>query len=189
MRWAVLLLAFALVACGKSEQRPGVTDVTGASPDLAFSMTRASDGAAVNAGDYLGKVAIVYFGYTNCPDVCPATLADLTDALQKLGPHAAAVQVLFVTVDPARDTLAKLKQYTAAFDPHIDGLRGTPNELLRFARRFRVAYDVQTSPKYEVMHSESVFFFDPQGHARLVALSTENTTAMAKDMMRLLADR
>jgi protein SCO1/2 len=175
-----------LAACGKGEVRPGVTDVTGATPDLAFSMTRASDGAQVNATSYRGKVVIVYFGYTNCPDVCPATLANITDALQKLGPHAAAAQVLFVTVDPARDTLAKLKQYTAAFDPHIDGLRGTPNELMRFARRYRVAYDVQTSPKYEVMHSESVFFFDPKGHARLVALSTGKTAAMADDIMRLM---
>jgi protein SCO1/2 len=186
MKWAVFLLAFALAACGQGELRPGVTDVTGASPDLAFSMTRASDGAAVGAASYRGKVVIVYFGYTNCPDVCPATLANLTDALQKLGPRTAAVQVLFVTVDPARDTLAKLRQYTAAFDPHIDGLRGTPNELLRFARRYRVAYDVQTAPKYEVMHSESVFFFDPQGHARLVALSTDKTSAVAKDISALL---
>src|SRR6201995_4157012 len=100
MRWAVLLRAVMLAACGKGEARPGVTDVTGASPDLAFSMTRASDGAPVDAASYRGKVVVVYFGYPIAPDVGPATLANITDALQKLGPHAAAVQVLFVTVDP-----------------------------------------------------------------------------------------
>jgi protein SCO1/2 len=185
-RLAVLFLALFLAACGKGEVRPGVTDVTGASPDLAFAMTRASDGHAVTAADYRGKVVIVYFGYTNCPDICPATLANLTQALADLGPHAEAVQILFVTVDPDRDTLDKLKQYAAAFDPHIDALRGDANALMRFARRYRVAYDVETSPKYEVMHSESVFFFDPQGRARLVTLSTDNTMDIAKDIVSLM---
>lgn len=185
-RIAALLLTLMLAACSKGEVRPGVTDVTGASPDLQFSMTRASDGQQVTAADYRGKVIVLYFGYTNCPDVCPATLANLTEALQKLGPHANAMQILFVTVDPKRDTLDKLKQYTAAFDPHIDALRGDANALLRLARRYRVAYDVETEPKYEVMHSESVFFFDAQGHARLVELKTDDTSAVASDLMHLL---
>jgi protein SCO1/2 len=184
-RLAALLFAVFLAACSNGEARPGVTDVTGASPDLAFTMTRASDGRVVDANAYRGKVVIVYFGYTNCPDVCPATLANLTEAIQKLGPHAAAVQVLFVTVDPDRDTLPKLKEYTAAFDPHIDALRGDDNALMRFARRYRVAYSVETSPTYDVMHSESVFFFDTTGRARLVALKTDDTTAMAKDIASL----
>jgi protein SCO1/2 len=149
-------------------------------------MTRASDGHEVTAADYRGKVVILYFGYTNCPDVCPATLANLTDALAKLGPHANAVQILFVTVDPDRDTLDKLKQYAAAFDPHVDGLRGNANTLMRLARRYRVAYEVQTSPKYEVMHSESVFFFDSEAHARLVELSTNDSGAVARDIVRLM---
>jgi protein SCO1/2 len=185
-RIAALFLALLLAACSKGEVRPGVTDVTGASPNLQFNMTRASDEHAVTAADYRGRVVIVYFGYTNCPDICPATLANLTAALQKLGPHADAVQVLFVTVDPARDTLAKLKAYAAAFDPHVDALRGSDNELLRFARRYRVAYDIETAPKYEVMHSESVFFFGPDGRARLVALTTDDTDALARDIASLL---
>jgi protein SCO1/2 len=185
-RIAALLLTLTLAACTKGELRPGVTDVTGASPDLRFAMQRASDGHEVTAEDYRGKVIIVYFGYTNCPDICPATLANLTEALQKLGPHANGVRILFITVDPDRDTLDKLKQYTAAFDPHIDGLRGDANTLMRLARRYRVAYEVQSSPKYEVMHSESVFFFDPEGHARLVELSTSDTDAIARDIVHLM---
>lgn len=187
-RIAALFFALLLASCGKGEVRPGVTDVTGISPDLAFNMTRASDGHAVTAADYRGKVVIVYFGYTNCPDICPATLANLTNALQALGPHANTVQILFVTVDPDRDTLDKLKTYTNAFDPHLDALRGDANQLMRLARRYRVAYSVEEEPKYEVMHSESVFFFDPQGHARLVALSTDNTSAIAHDVIGLLRD-
>jgi protein SCO1/2 len=181
-----LLLALTLSACSKGEVRPGVTDITGASPDLAFAMQRASDGKLVTADNYRGKVVVLYFGYTNCPDVCPATLANLTEAVQKLGPHANAVQILFVTVDPNRDTLSKLKQYTNAFSPQLDALRGSNNELLRLARRYRVAYDVRTSPKYEVMHSESVFFFDPEGHARLAELSIDDTDAVARDIAGLL---
>lgn len=185
-RIAVLLLALTLTACSKGELRPGVTDVTGASPDLQFTMTRASDGQEVTAADYRGKVVVLYFGYTNCPDVCPETLANLTEAVQKLGARANDVRILFVTVDPARDTLDKLKPYTNAFAPQLDGLRGTPNELLRLARRYRVAYDIRTTPKYEVMHSESVFFFDPQGAARLAELSTRNMNAVAGDIIRLM---
>lgn len=184
-RFAALLLVFMLAACSKGEVRPGVTDVTGASPDLQFAMTRASDGRAVTAADYRGKVVVLYFGYTNCPDICPATLANLTEALQKLGPHANSVQILFVTVDPERDALNKLKQYTAAFDPHIDALRGDDNALLRLARRYRVAYSVETEAKYEVMHTESIFLFDPEGHARMVELKTDDTSAVAKDIASL----
>ena len=141
-RIATLLLVLVLTACSKGEVRPDVTDVSGASPDLQFTMKRASDGYDVTAANYRGKVVVLYFGYTNCPDICPATLANLTEALQKLGPHANAVQILFVTVYPEHDTLDRLKQYTAAFDPHIDALRGDSNALLRFARRLKRCHDV-----------------------------------------------
>jgi protein SCO1/2 len=179
-------LTLLLAACSRGEVRPGVTDVTGASPDLAFSMTRASDERLVDAADYRGKVVVVYFGYTNCPDICPATLANLTDALQKLGPRAKDVRILFVTVDPDRDTLPVLRDYTRAFGTEVEGLRGSANALMRFARRYRVAYEARKSPIYEVMHSESVFFFDPEGRARLVALSTDDTPALARDIAAFL---
>lgn len=162
------------------------TNITGAMPRLQFSMMRASDGANVTAGDYRGRLVVLYFGYTQCPDICPATLANLAEALQKLGTKANRVAVLFVTVDPNRDTLPILKAYVKAFAPQIDGLRGSDNALAALARRYRVAYSVNAGPPYQVMHSSAVFMFDADGRARIVTLSTDDTSALAADMERLL---
>src|SRR5205823_8332585 len=142
-------------------------------PRLSFHMNRASDGAAVSGDSYRGKVVALYFGYSHCPDVCPTTLANLSEMLARVG--SPDVAVLFVTVDPARDTLPVLKQYAAAFSPQMDGLRGSDNQLADFARRYRVAYTVEAGPPYEVMHSNAVFFFDRTGKARLVTTSTDDT--------------
>ena len=182
MRYAALLLALMLAACGRQSFR--MTDISGAMPRLKFDMTRASDGATVNGGTYRGRVVVLYFGYTNCPDICPATLANLTAMLGKL--RSENVQILFVTVDPARDSLAALKQYVKAFSPQIEGLRGSDNQLADLARRYRVAYSVDPKPPYTVMHSNAVFFFDPTGRIRLVTTSTEDVDGMAEDVERLL---
>lgn len=162
------------------------TDITGAMPRLQFSMTRASDGANVTEAQYRGKLVVLYFGYTQCPDVCPTVLANISEALQRLGAKANRVSVLFVTVDPNRDTLPLLKAYAKAFAPQMDGLRGSDNAIATLARRYRVAYSVNAGPPYEVMHSDAVFMFDATGRARLVTLNTDNTTALAADMERLL---
>ncbi|MDE2184880.1 MAG: SCO family protein [Alphaproteobacteria bacterium] len=182
---AFALSAVALTGCGR-QMPPGATDITGTMPALSFTMTRASDGAGISANDYRGKVVVLYFGYTHCPDVCPATLANLTDLLQYLGRDADKVRVLFVTVDPNRDTLPILKQYAAAFAPQVDGLRGSDNELAALARRYRVAYSVDPGPPYTVMHSSAVFFFDAGGRARMVTLSTDDTAALANVVERLV---
>jgi len=182
MRIIALALALLLAGCGRTSFH--MTDISGAMPALDFHLSRASDGAAVSGADYRGKVVALYFGYTNCPDVCPTTLTNLADMLAKVG--SPDVRVLFVTVDPGRDTLPVLKHYAAAFSPQVEGLRGSDNALADLARKYRVAYSVKTSPTYEVMHSNAVFFFDRQGKARLVTLSTEDTAAMAADVTRLL---
>jgi len=182
MRYAVLFLALMLAACGRSGFH--MTDISGAMPRLDLHMTRASDGAAVDGKTYRGKVAVLYFGYTNCPDVCPATLANLADMLGRL--NSKDVQILFVTVDPKRDTLAALKEYARAFSPQIEGLRGTDNQLADLARRYRVAYSVDAKEPYTVMHSNAVFFFDPSGRVRLVTTDTTDTAAMADDVRHLL---
>jgi protein SCO1/2 len=161
-----------------------MTDITGAMPRLDFRMTRASDGREVTGADYRGKLVALYFGYTNCPDVCPATLANLTDMLGKV--KNPDVRVLFVSVDPHRDTADALKKYAAAFSPQIDGLTGGDDALADFARRYRVAYSVNPGPPYVVMHSNAVFFFDKDGRARLVTTDTGDTSAMAEDVGRLL---
>ena len=182
MRYAALILALMLAACGRPSFH--MTDISGAMPRLSFHMTRASDGAAVTDETYRGKLVLLYFGYTNCPDVCPATLANLAGMLAKL--HSRDIQVLFVTVDPNRDTLAGLKQYVAAFSPQIDGLRGSDNDLADLARRYRVAYSVDAKPPYTVMHSNAVFVFDREGRARLVTTSTDDIDGIAEDIAKLL---
>jgi protein SCO1/2 len=184
----VLVLAFTLflAACNR-EQSWHATNIAGAMPRLEFRLTRAGDGRSVSASTYRGKVVLLYFGYTHCPDICPTTLANLSDALKRLRERASDVRVLFVTVDPDRDTSRVLSEYVKAFAPEIDGLRGDNDALASLARRYRVAYSVtKESGTYDVMHSEAVFFFDRDGHARLVTTSTENTADIAYDIGHLL---
>jgi protein SCO1/2 len=182
-----VLLLLTLAACGRGEMRPGVTDITGVMPDLKFVMQRANDNAWVTQDSYRGKITLLYFGYTHCPDVCPATLSNLADVLKDLGPRANAVRVLFVSVDPARDNLAALKEYANAFAPQIDGLRGSNNEIAKLAQRYRVLYSVtKTGKGIEVMHSGSVFLFDRDGKAREVMTSTSDVNNITDDLKALL---
>ena len=180
---SALLFAVFLAACAPTGDSH-MTDISGAMPALDFQMQRASDGKAVTGQDYRGRITLLYFGYTNCPDVCPATLSNLALMLEEL--KGADITILFVTVDPARDTLPILTQYAHAFTPRMEGLRGTQNELADVARRYRVAYSVKAGPPYEVMHSGAVFFFDKTGKVRFVTTDTSNPAAMARDVRTLL---
>jgi protein SCO1/2 len=186
LRLASLILLVLLAACGGSASPWHATEIAGALPALDFALTRAKDGVPVHGADYRGRITMLYFGYTHCPDVCPTTLANLAEVLDKMGPRAAQIHVLFVTVDPSRDTLAQMKSYAASFSPQIDGLRGTPDQLTALARRYRVAFSVTQGPPYEVMHSNAVFFFDQDGRARLVATKTDDIAGMTADLDRLL---
>src|SRR5579875_3219477 len=163
--------AFALLGgCGRGGAGHGL-DVSGSSPPLRFAMTRASDGKHVTAADYRGRIVLLYLGYTFCPDVCPTTLTNLDAALKRLGRAAAEVRVLFVTVDPARDTLPVLAVYAREFGPRIDALRGTPDQLAALARRYRLLYSVTPAGRdrpYEVAHSGGIYVFDRTGAARLL---------------------
>jgi protein SCO1/2 len=180
MRMAALLLALLLAGCSKPSWH--MTDITDGMPRLDFHMSEG--GHPVTAQDFRGKVVALYFGYTHCPDVCPTTLANLTDMAAKV--HSPDLRILFVTVDPDRDTDAVLTEYAKAFSPQVVGLRGSANELAGLARRYRVAYTVTKGPPYEVMHSNAVFFFDRDGRARLVTTDTTDTAGMAEDVKRLL---
>lgn len=176
-------LCLLLAGCGRGAPFH-MTDISGGSPQLDFHLRRASDGAAVTGQDYRGKVVALYFGYTHCPDICPTTLSNLTDVAKRAGPD---FQILFVTVDPGRDTREVLNQYAHAFTPQMDGLYGSANQLAEAARRYRVAYSVKPGPPYDVMHSNAVFFFDRDGKARLVTTDTSDSAAIAQDVRRLLA--
>jgi protein SCO1/2 len=168
-------------------------DVTGSSPPLKFTMTRAADGKTVTEADYRGHIVMLYFGYTYCPDVCPTTLANIDDILKRLGPEAQQVRVLFVTVDPKRDTLPVLAAYTKNFGPDVVGLRGTDDEIAALARRYRVVYSVTIDPKeksYAVTHSSAIYVFDRTGAARLLVPSLATTSpdiaGTADDLTRLV---
>jgi protein SCO1/2 len=183
------VLCFALAACGPAT-RADTTDIAGVMPPLAFSLTRANDSAAVTAADYRGKAVLLYFGYTHCPDECPTTLANLASVLKQLGPAARDVRMLFVTIDPARDSTSVLKRYVEAFAPEIDGLRGSDDAIASLARRYRVLYRVtpaEPGRDYEVMHSDSLFLFDADGRARFVTTSTKDNAALAQRIRELLA--
>jgi protein SCO1/2 len=184
MRVLILTLALILAGCSKpaADKQWHMTDISGGMPKLAFHMT--AEGKPVTADAFRGKVVALYFGYTHCPDVCPTTLANLTDMLGKVA--SPDVRVLFVTVDPERDTDAVLADYAKAFSPQVVGLRGSPNELANLARTYRVAYEVKKGPPYEVMHSNAVFFFGKDGRTRLVTTNTSDAAAMAEDVKRLL---
>ncbi|HKQ46005.1 MAG TPA: SCO family protein [Rhizomicrobium sp.] len=181
MRTAILIFAMlALSGCSKPSWH--MTDISGAMPKLEFRMT--SGGKPVTAEAFRGKVVALFFGYSHCPDVCPATLANLTDMLAKV--NSPDVAILFVTVDPERDSDHVMADYARAFSPQVVGLRSTANQLAALARTYRVAYDVKKGPPYEVTHSNAVFFFDRKGRARLVTTDTSNANAMAEDVKRLL---
>jgi len=183
---AVLLLA----GCGQSQPpKPwGLTNITGQMPNLKFTLTR-DDGRQVTQQAYQGKVVLLYFGYTHCPDVCPTTLADLRSALLKLGPEANQVRVLFVSVDPARDTPAVMKTYVNAFGPWFVGLTGSHDELQNLTKRYRVAYRLgkpDAQGNYTVYHSSAIFIFDKQGKTRLLAGLSDKPAVVATDLNRLL---
>ena len=165
------VLVCALLLLGGPAKAWNSDDMTGALPALSFTMTRASDGKTVTAADYKGKIVLLYFGYTFCPDVCPTTLLNLTTMLKRMGKQADDVRVLFVTVDPNRDTLPVLKQYTGAFAPQVVGLRGTPAQLANLAKRYRVAYSVTPAhdgKPYEVTHGAAVYVFNRAGDIKLL---------------------
>lgn len=180
----VVALCLAAAACGRATEAD-TTDISGVMPRLSFSMVRANDGAPVNAESYRGKIVLLYFGYTHCPDECPTTLANLAVALKRVGRNDNGIRVLFVSVDPGRDSIPVLKKYVAAFAPQIDGLHGSDNAIAALARRYRVLYAVTPAAEgraYNVVHSDSLFMFDRSGQARLVTMSTHDSAALAAEI-------
>ncbi|MEJ2362178.1 MAG: SCO family protein [Gammaproteobacteria bacterium] len=166
-------------------------DISGLMPRLAFTLTEANRDKLVHATDYRGKYALLYFGYTHCPDVCPLTLTRLKRVLSNLGSAAQDVRVLFVTVDPKRDTLSILKRYTEFYGPHIRGLRGTQPALRELTKMYRVTYGygkADAQGNYAVSHSSAIYVFDREGRARLLFRPTDSVAAITADMKRLIAE-
>ncbi len=188
---AALACVLALAACDKlsTSKTPfkGI-DVTG-SPIGGELRLLDPDGKPRALADFRGKVVVVIFGYTQCPDVCPTTLADFASAVKKLGPDAAQVQVLFVTLDPRRDTAELLRQYVPAFDPAFIGLRGDAAATAKATREFRIYAQERpgkTPDTYTVDHSAQSFVFDRQGRVRLIIGYGAPSEAIASDLKILL---
>jgi protein SCO1 len=132
--------------------------------DGRFSLTD-TNGRTVTNEDFRGKWQVIYFGYTFCPDVCPTTLAEITNALAELGPRAADVQPIFITLDPARDSAKVLAAYLKAFDSRFVGLRGEPEAIQALARQFHAYFRLRGlgNGEYTVDHSSFIYVFDPNG--------------------------
>lgn len=190
--WLVaVLLAVPLTACEPRATPPAfnATDITGASFARDFRLTD-HNGQTRTLADFRGKIVALFFGYTHCPDVCPTTMADLAAAIKLLGPDGNKVEVLFVTVDPERDTAALLKQYVPAFNPTFLGLRPTPEQLKMLASEYKVVY--QKNPgndkgNYLMDHSAGTYVYDADGRLRLLMPYGTSASLIARDFKALLA--
>jgi protein SCO1/2 len=167
------------------------TDITGANYAKGFQLTDHT-GAPRSLTDYRGKVVTLFFGYTQCPDVCPTNLLGMAEVMRQLGPDAEKVQVLFITVDPERDTQALLAEYVPAFDKRFAGLYGDVETTAAVARDFKVFYQKQGDTKgmaYTIDHSTGTYVFDPQGRLRLYVKHGEKPEVIAGDLRKLLAGK
>ena len=186
---SIVLLALALSGgCSRDGPRFQASDITGASFGRDFALTDHT-GKPRTLADYRGKAVAIFFGYTQCPDVCPTTLSALAEAMKKLGPDADRVQVLFITVDPSRDTPELLAAYVPAFDRRFAGLYGDAAATERVAKEFKVIYQKQpgaTPSTYTVDHSTGTYIFDPQGRLRLYVSNGQSPDVLAHDLRELL---
>ena len=183
-----LLLALFIYGCDSA--RPGFknTDVTGSDCCKDFRLTD-HNGNTRTLADFRGKAVVIFFGYTQCPDVCPTTMAEMKSVLERLGADAKRVQVLFVTVDPERDTRELLSNYVPSFDPSFLGLYGDPETTARTAKEFRVFYQKQpgtTPANYTVDHTAGSYVFDPQGRVRLFVRHGDGGANLVADLKTLL---
>jgi len=186
--FALLVASPFLAGCAPDGPKFQSSDVTGVTFGRDFSLFDAT-GKPRTLADYRGKAVVMFFGYTQCPDVCPTTLAELAEVMKKLGPDADRVQVLFVTVDPERDTPDLLSKYVPAFDPRFAGLYGDAAATERTAKEFKIIYQKQpgaTPGSYTVDHSAGTFIFDPQGRLRLYVSYGQGPEVFAHDLRELL---
>ena len=187
-RLLLFLVAAVFAGCSPKPVSFNATDITGGSFDPAFELTDHT-GARRSLADFRGKVVTVFFGFTQCPDVCPGTLIEMKEVMALLGEDADRVQTLFITVDPERDTPEVLAAYVPAFDPRFLGLYGEPDEIARVARGYRVFYEKVpgSSPEnYQINHTAASYVIDPQGELRLFVKHGAGAEALAHDIRLLL---
>jgi protein SCO1/2 len=190
-------LAPLLAACGRGGGEGGPPpqfkgiDITGADYARELALLDA-DGKSRTLADWRGKVLFVFFGFTQCPDVCPTSMVELATAKRNLGAEGDKVQGLFVTLDPERDTAAVLKAYVGNFDPSFVALRGTPEQTRDVAKHFKIFYAKvpgKTEGSYSIDHSTGAYLFDPKGRVRLVSRYGTGPAALEHDLRILIAGR
>ena len=185
---AVLLLAALIAGCDSSpKQAFQLTDVTGAAFGRDFQLTD-HHGKPRTLADFRGKVVVIFFGYTHCPDVCPVTLGELANVAKELGKDAGRMQVLFITADPERDTPEVLARYVPAFHPDFLGLYGDADATARTAKELKLFYQKQPLPggSYSVDHSAGTYIYDTAGRLRLFAGYGQGAPKMLHDIRLLL---
>ncbi len=182
-----MLVVLSLAGCG-GDARFQLTDVTGADFGKELNLTD-HQGRPRTLADFRGKVVAVFFGFTHCPDVCPTTLNDFALVMKELGKDAQRLQVLFVTVDPERDTPQVLAQYVPSFHPSFVGLYGDAEATARAAKSFKVFYQKQPQPggSYTVDHAAGTYILDGEGRLRLFAQYGAGPQALLHDIRLLLA--
>ena len=189
-RRSLLLTPLALAACSAEKPKPAFKniDITGAAYAKTLSLPDVN-GQTRTLADFNGKVAIVFFGFAQCPDVCPSTLAEIAEVRAKLGAAGAKVQPVFVTVDPERDTAPVLKEYVRSFGEDVVALRGTLEQTQAAAREFKVFFmkvPGKTEGSYTVDHTAGSFVFDPKGQVRLFVRYGGGADALASDLKLLI---
>ena len=188
---AALLLAGCDRLGGGAAASFKAVDITGADYAQGFDLAD-GDGRRWKLGDFRGKVTVVFFGFTQCPDVCPTTLLELAEVKKRLGPDGDRVQGVFITVDPERDTPEVLKAYVANFGAGFLGLRGTPEETAATARQFKVYFNKapgKTPSSYTMDHTAGSYVFDASGRVRLFTRYGTGADALVHDLKILLADQ
>lgn len=187
--WFALALAAGLAACSAEKPAFKAIDITGATYAQRLELPDVS-GQKRSLADFKGKVTIVFFGFAQCPDVCPGTLVEIADARQKLGADGAKVQPVFVTVDPERDTAQVLKEYVAGFGPDVVALRGDLEQTQAAAKAFKVFFAKVPGKgpgSYTIDHTAGAYVFDREGRVRLFVRYGSGTEALVHDLKLLLA--
>ena len=187
--------ALALAACDRAAppaapaHKFNAVDLTGAEYAHDFALPD-FDGKPRTLADFKGKVTAVFFGYTQCPDACPTTMAALAGVAKALGPDAGKLQVVFVTIDPARDTGPLLKNYVTNFNPTFLALHGDDAQTKAVAKEFKVFYEKvpgKTADSYTMDHTAGTYVFDTQGRIRLFARQNMDADQLAADIKALVA--
>lgn len=186
--WPIIIFSLVLAGCDGGPKFKS-TDITGVDYGASLELNDHT-GRARTLQDFRGKAVVVFFGFTHCPDVCPTTLAELAQAIKQLGPDAERVQVLFVSVDPERDTPQALAKYVTAFDARFLGLYGDAAATRRVAKEFKIYYEKRkTGDSYSVDHSSQSYVIDPQGRLRLLVRPERIAADLPADLRTLLAEK